>query len=60
MKCSKQTTDKLGKSKEGKMLAVETVSMQFYCCFFSQSVFTNIVVLNCSNSSAAFPNKRVN
>lgn len=35
MKCSKQTTDKLGKPKEGKMLAVEALSMQCYWVFFS-------------------------
>lgn len=56
MRCSKQTTNKLGKPKEGKMLAVEAVSMQCYCFFLSEY----ICKYSCSelyNSSVAFPIK---
>lgn len=47
MRCSKQTTNKLGQPKVGKMLAVEAISMHCYC-FFLTSIFANTVVLNCT------------
>lgn len=53
MRCSRQTTIKLGKPKEGKILAVEAAYMHYYCFFLTEC----ICKYSCSelcNSSAAF------